>query len=189
VPQLSVYSKEQVPRDMAVQMCSYVRIQWPFLMGQATPLWRPQRYPDGGRHFMLHDDDVLIAHALSHHREIAHVGRTWRVGALSGVFTYPTHRGSGFGEQVVAAATKYLRESETDFALLFCGERVKSLYERQGWEHSPAVRVTSGNIEQPVKYEEEHVGGFVLVMYVSEAAKGAREAIESRPIHVGQSTW
>jgi hypothetical protein len=105
------------------------------------------------------------------------------------VFTYPTHRGSGFGEQVVAAASGYLRESGTDFALLFCGERVKSLYLRRGWEQPPQLRVTFGNIEHPSRYEEEHLGGFALAMFVSEDARNARAAIESKPIFVGENTW
>ena len=189
MPQLGAYSKEQLPRDLAVQVASYVRVQWPFLLQRNAPLWESTPYPADGKHFVIFDRDVLIAHALAHHKRIEHAGRTWNVGALSSVFTYPTHRGSGFGEEVVAAATKYLRESGTDFALLFCGERVKSLYLRQGWEHSQRLRVTFGNVDQPQKYEEEHLGGFALILCVSDSARAAREAIESEPMYVGANTW
>ena len=189
MPQLGVYSKDELPRDLAVQVASYVRVQWPFLLERKSPLWESTPYPSDGKHFVIYDRDVLIAHALAHHRTIEHAARKWKVGALSSVFTYPTHRGSGFGEEVVSAATKYFRESGTDFALLFCGERVKSLYLRQGWEQSPRLRVTFGNAESPQKYEEEHLGGFVLILYVSENARAAREAIETQPIYVGANTW
>lgn len=178
-----------MPRDIALQIVSYVRIQWPFLLGQKTPLWESAPYPPNGKHFVLVDGDALIAHALAHHKQVEHGGRTWKVGALSSVFTYPTHRGTGYGEQVAGAATQWLRESGTDFALLFCGERVKSLYLRQGWEHLPPLRVTFGDVGALKKYEEEFLGGFALILLVSDSARGSRAQLESQPIYVGQNTW
>jgi aminoglycoside 2'-N-acetyltransferase I len=189
LPQLLSYSKNEMPRDIALQIVSYVRIQWPFLLGQKTPLWESAPYPADGKHFVLVDGDALIAHALAHHKMVEHGGRQWKVGALSSVFTYPTHRGTGYGEQVASAATQWLRESGTDFALLFCGERVKSLYLRQGWEHLPPLRVTYGDVGELKKYEEEYLGGFVLIMLVSESAAAAKSQLENQPIYVGQNTW
>jgi GNAT superfamily N-acetyltransferase len=182
LPQLYRYRKDEVPRDVAVQIASYVRFQWPAFAGRKSPLWE-SLYPTIDRtHFVLVDGDVLVSHAIAHGRPLAHGGRTWNVWGLSSVFTYPTHRGSGFGEQVVAAATSHIRsQPDADFALLFCGERVKSLYLRQGWEHLPAIRVTFG--AGPAWFNDGHV----MTLLLSGDARAHDFSVE--PIHVGPNTW
>ena len=138
------------------------------MLGQKTPLWESTPYPDDGKHFVIADGDVLVSHALAHQKKIEHAGETWDVGALSSVFTYPTHRGGGFGEQIVAAATDDLRGRNVDFALLFCGNRVKSLYQRTGWEHRPNLRVTFGEPKEPKRFYDVHPESYVMSLIVSD---------------------
>jgi len=189
MPELRSYSKTEMPRDLAVQVASYVRVQWPFVMGQRTPLWEATPYPLEGRHFVISDGDVLISHALAHFKRVEHAGQEWKVGALSSVFTYPTHRGEGQGEKVAAAATEYLRNGSADFAMLFCGQRVKSLYLRIGWEHRPGVVVSSGDRACAERYLDVHPEHVILSMMMSERARDARELLEGSPIYVGANTW
>jgi GNAT superfamily N-acetyltransferase len=181
VPALHSYLKLDVPREIAIQIASYVRFQWPAFIGRNKPLWEGTPYPNYCRHFVLTDGDVLISHAIVSARWLEHRGQRFNVYGLSSVFCYPTHRGSGFGEQIVAAATNYIREQEdADLALLFCGERVRSLYERQGWAHIPALKV---------RYAEnkEFNDGFVMTLLVSQRARAHDFA--SEPLYVGPITW
>jgi GNAT superfamily N-acetyltransferase len=184
MPELRSYLKHELPRDIAVQIASYVRMQWPGLLGRKTPLWESTPYPREGRHFVLMEDDVLVSHALAHRRAVEHKGETWQVGALSSVFTYPTHRGSGFGATVVGAATDYLRREQIDLALLFCGERVAPMYVRAGWEIVESAQILCGDPSAPSRET-------CITMGIFLNAKGqvARSALQREPIYVGRHTW
>jgi GNAT superfamily N-acetyltransferase len=186
MPQLAVFSKNDLPRDLAIQVASYVRVQWPFMLGQRTPLWESTPYPADGKHFVLFDDDVLISHVLVIQKQIEHVGEIWNVGGLASVFTYPTHRGAGHGERTVAAATDFLRSNgSTDFALLFCGQRVSNLYLRCGWELWTKPSITFGDPSAPKTFDEYLVMGTII----SQRAREARAALEGTRLYVGKNTW
>jgi hypothetical protein len=95
LPELHSYRKLDLPRDIAVQVASYVRVQWPHFIGRGTPLWESTPYPNHCLHFVLTDGDVLISHAIVSARPLTHGGETFNVYGLSSVFCYPTHRGMG----------------------------------------------------------------------------------------------
>src|SRR5689334_12702285 len=128
------YPKPQVPREIAAQIRSYQRIQWPHLDELIGPaLWNVP--PDStARTFVILDGEKLVSHAEANFRSISHAGETHNVGGLSAVFTYPAYRGKGFAQQVVRAATESLDQSDADLALLFCGESKRGLYASLGWE-------------------------------------------------------
>ena len=183
MPEIHSYRKLDVPRDFAVQIASAVRFVWPQFFGKTPPLWESTPYPNEGLHFIVTDGDVLISHALVSVRPLAHAGETFNVYGLSSVFCYPSHRGSGWGEKVVEAATDHIRKQrDGDFALLFCGERVKSLYARRGWEHVPGLKVIYGPDNQT------YADGYVLTLYVSDRAR-AHRFVADEPLHVGKNTW
>ena len=181
VPELRAYRKLDVPREIAIQIASYVRVQWPAFIGRKTPLWEGTPYPEHCLHFVLTEGDVLISHAIVSARPLAHRGETFNVYGLSSVFCYPTHRGSGFGEQIVAAATDHIRrQGDADLALLFCGERVKSLYTRQGWEIVPGMNIRYAD-------DKEFNDGVVMTLFVSSRARS--HDFSAEPFHVGPYTW
>lgn len=189
MPELRGYSKDELPRDLAIQVASYVRVQWPFLLGHRPPLWESTPYPKDGKHFVLFDGDILIAHALAHTKTLNHIGQTWTVGALSSVFTYPTHRGIGYGEQVAKAATNHLRTPGIDFALLFCGKRVSSMYTRLGWEYVDCLDVTYGDSAAQKSFKHVFPDSLIMGMVLSDRAKQARPQLEGTPLYVGKNTW
>ncbi len=181
MPELHSYRKLDVPREIAIQIASYVRVQWPGLIGRNTPLWEGTLYPNDCMHFVLTDGDVLVSHAAVGMRPLAHCGETFNVYGLSSVFCYPTHRGSGFGEQIVAAATAHIRrQSDADLALLFCGERVKSLYTRHGWQIVPGLTIRYGD-------DVEFNDGHAMTLMVSKRARA--HDFSAEPFHVGPNTW
>jgi predicted N-acetyltransferase YhbS len=182
VPELRAYRKPDVPREIAIQIASYVRVQWPGLIAPGKPLWEATSYPAECLHFVLTDGDVLISHAAVSSRRLAHGGETFNVYGLSSVFCYPTHRGSGFGEQVVAAATAHIRHaSDADLALLFCGARAQSLYTRCGWELVPGMQIRYGDDNR------EFNDGRVMTLFVSSRARA--HDFSAEPFHVGPNTW
>ena len=182
--ELRSFRKLDVPRDVAIQIASYVRTQWPAFIGRGTPLWESTPYPNDCLHFVLTDADVLISHAIVSSRPLEHAGERFIVYGLSSVFCYPTHRGSGFGERIVAAATDYIRaQPDADLALLFCGERVKSLYQRLGWHHLSELKVTSGDDRDAKLFDD----GYVMTLLHSPRARA--HDFSSAPFHVGPRTW
>jgi GNAT superfamily N-acetyltransferase len=182
VPDLRAYRKPDVPREIAIQIASYVRVQWPGITGRRTPLWEGTIYPPQGLHFVLSEGDVLISHAMVASRWLEHRGERFHVFGLSSVFCYPTHRGSGFGEQIVAAATEHIRQQhDADLALLFCGERVKSLYTRHSWQNLPGLKILFGEDNR------EFNDGHVMTLLLSERARAHNFTAE--PFHVGPYTW
>jgi predicted N-acetyltransferase YhbS len=186
MPELRSYLKHEVPRDIACQIRSFIRIQWPHLNAGNTTIWTPPPgVPKDRMTFVATDNELLVSHAEANFRRVEHRGRTWRVGGLSAVFTYPAYRGSGWGEQVVRAATAFLRRSDADLALLFCGERVQPLYERVGWTHLPAARILSGDPAKPTPDTTSRV----MALFLSDNGHAARGVFESEAVYVGPNTW
>jgi hypothetical protein len=186
MPEVLSFLKQDVPRDIATQIRCGIRFVWPQLNAGWTKIWTaPPGSPMDRRTFVLMDDELLVSHVEANIRKLEHIGETWTVGGLSAVFTYPTHRGGGHGERIVAAASDYLRNAEIDFALLFCGERVSSLYLRTGWEFWKQPPILFGDRNSPKVFDAYLVMG----MMVSQRARDARAAIEGQPLYVGQNTW
>ena len=182
MPEIRAYRKLDVPREIAIQIASYVRVQWPGLVAPDRPLWEATSYPPECLHFVLTEGDVLVSHAAVSSRRLAHGGEAFNVYGLSSVFCYPTHRGTGFGQQIVAAATEHIRQqSDADLALLFCGERVKSLYTRCGWQVVPGLEIRAGDDNR------EFNDGHVMTLFVSDRARA--HDFSAEPFHVGPNTW
>lgn len=180
--QLHVYSRHEIPPLLAAQIRSYTRVQWPGL-GTDTALWPVPPEGKSSIHFLLTDGELLVSHASTRIRHVTHDGTDYRVAGLSAVFTYPDYRGGGCGERVVRAATDHIRSGDGDMAILFCGDRVKPLYERLGWVDLPTARIAYGD---PVTIKTDN---HVLAMFLSERGKFGRPKFESDIVHVGSSTW
>jgi GNAT superfamily N-acetyltransferase len=146
-------------------------------------LWSRVPEPNPATHFLLTAGELLVAHACSRVRDISHAGTAYRVAGLSTVFAYPDFRGRGLGERVAGAATDYIRASGADCAMLFCGPRVCSLYERLGWEHVHAARITYGDPPTPKS------DNLVLMLFLSDKGRDARQVFEHEVVHVGPHTW
>jgi GNAT superfamily N-acetyltransferase len=186
MPQVCSYLKAQVPRDIAVQIRSGLRFVWPEMNAGVTKLWALP--PDDTVHrrtFVVMEEELVLSHAEANIRMLEHVGQNWSVGGLSAVFAFPSHRGAGHGQRAVAAASDDLRNAKIDFALLFCGERVSSLYLRCGWELWDKPAIAYGDASRPKNFDQYMVMG----MMVSSRARDARSRLEGTPLYVGQNTW
>src|SRR5215217_6279737 len=101
MPELRSYLKQDVPRDIAVQIRSFIRIQWAEVEPERTTIVAPPPVTAtvDRTAFVLVEGEVLISHAEANLRSLEHRGQTYRVGGLSAVLTYPAHRGRGNGER------------------------------------------------------------------------------------------
>lgn len=134
---------------------------------------------------MLTEGELLISHAAANVREISHQGRNWRVAGLSTVFTYPDRRGAGFAGQVVAAATRYILQSDADLAMLFAGHPLQKFYATHGWSAVPDARILFGSPQSPVLKTDN----LVMMLFLSPFACDYREWFTKQDFYVGESTW
>jgi predicted acetyltransferase len=183
--ELHDYPKPHVPRDVALQIRSYVRVQWPHIEGwSGDRLWD---VPPGSaaRNFVLLDGEKLVSHAEANFRTIAHEGQSFNVGGLSSVFTYPAYRGTGCARRVVSAATEHLDRNGADLAMLFCGPSLRSMYASCGWEPIETARIRHGDPAAPTLHE----GNLVMMRFISNKGRAARAAFEHELVYVGERTW
>jgi hypothetical protein len=187
--QLLSYPRHLLPRQWACQVRSFVRVQWPFLHADSDRIWfDPAPGVDARRepvHFMLVAGELLISHAVANFREVEHRGERYVVGGLSTVFTFPAHRKSGAGREVVRAATEHLCGSDADLAMLFCGEPLRGFYTSCGWSSADRSRIHFGDPNAPTLKSDN----LVMMMFLSERGRAAREAFESEGVYVGPTTW
>lgn len=178
------FPKPSVPREIAIQIRSYVRIQWSHLDAQGATLWDVP--PDSSaRTFVVLDGEQLVSHGEVNFRDVVHGGRTLGVGGISSVFTYPAYRHGGFASKVVAAATAFLDHSDADLAILFCAEPLRTFYASCGWELINTARILSGVPATPTL----HTCTEVMMRFISERGRAARTSLELDAVYVGERTW
>ncbi len=110
--ELHSWPKHAVPRDIAVQIRSYIRMQWPFLDGRRNRVWDFPPRNDEPTTLALVDGEILVSHTEVNYRTVEFQSQQLKVAGLSAVFTYPSFRGSGFARQIVSAATDMIRASD-----------------------------------------------------------------------------
>jgi GNAT superfamily N-acetyltransferase len=185
VPVLNSYPRHEVPDSIAMQIASYVRIQWPFIHGQSGQLWDRSPSPLRAVCFVLMEGEALVSHAQANFREIEFAGQKLVCGGLSTVFTYPDWRGTGLAKEVVRAGTEHIRENGADLAMLFCGERLRNFYTLCGWEAMDSAKIYYGDPAAP-KLKDDNL---VMMLFVSEVGKRLRERLGTEPVFVGPVTW
>jgi predicted acetyltransferase len=183
--ELRTWPKHAVPREIATQIRSFLRMQWPFLNGQGNRIWDFAPRPGEPTTFALVDDEILVSHTEVNYRDVAFEGQVLKVGGLSAVFTYPAFRGTGCADRIVGAATDAIRASDSDLAMLFCGAPLENFYTSCGWSPMKTARVMYGERENP-KLKDDNV---VMMLFVSERGKKLRQTLEREQIYVGVSTW
>src|SRR4051794_7924800 len=85
----------------------------------------------GGHHFVIIDNDLVLAHAAVVPRALEIAGRSFHAGYVEAVGTHVAGQGEGLGTLVMAAATDFIHRHFTLGAL---GTGSHRFYERLGWE-------------------------------------------------------
>jgi GNAT superfamily N-acetyltransferase len=185
MPELLICPRHEVPRDFAIQIRSYARIQWPGVFEQPTQVWDFTPRTDGPVHFILHENELVISHVCVNHRRVEFQGENLNVYGLSTVFTYPAHRKAGHSRRLVRAATDHILNRDADLAMLFCGQPLRHFYTSRGWTAMDTARVYYGDKQNP-KLKDDNL---IMMLFVSDAGRRAGKALETQSIYVGPDTW
>ena len=84
----------------------------------------------GGRHFLLDDEGVILAHAAVVERELETAGRRLATGYVEAVATLPSRQGRGYGSRLMGAVEEHVVRGFRLGALSSAGT---TLYARRGW--------------------------------------------------------
>ena len=92
--------------------------------------WRPKDL-----HFIMDVDGLAVSHVGLVDHTVNVAGQPVRVGGIGAVVTAGEMHGRGYAQKTLRYAERYMcEELNVDFGLLFCLDRLKPFYERQGWQ-------------------------------------------------------
>jgi len=185
--ELLTFTSAEFPESLKWQAISFLRVQWPdgFTGENRLRDWvtREEAHPI---HIVLVEGDMLISHTNVVWKYLDHDGETYIAYGLTGVFTFPSFRGQGYGSQVIAAGTTHIRRSDADIAMLYCDASLRNLYAKQGWASMDASISYIGTKEEPELVEDE----ILMMLFLSSKGHQGKAAFETRPIHFGgDHTW
>ena len=185
--ELLTFTSADFPENLKWQAVSFLRVQYPlgFVNENRLRDWVTKE-EDHPIYIVLVEKGILISHTNVVWKYLEHEGVTYKAYGLTGVFTYPSFRGQGYGSQVVAAGTEYIVKSDADIGMFYCDANLKSFYARQGWTHMDTSITFIGTKEQPQLVDDE----ILMMMFLSQKGQRGRQAFESKPIHFGgDHTW
>jgi predicted GNAT family N-acyltransferase len=185
MPKLRQFPSKKLPVALKWQLVTFARVEWSYAFMGANRLWDFITPKDHPRHFVITEDQTLISHAEVVWREVKHQQQVYKVYGLGAVFTFPSFRGEGYGGQVVAAATEYIkRQHDADVALVFAPLAVCDFFAAYGWSRIDNEAVLYGRADNPA-----HIGSDegVLALYLSARAKRRKAALHG--LYIGASTW
>ena len=178
------YASNELPVEIAAQFASFVRLVWLSHLKGEDRFWTLIDPTGVTQHFVISERGVLITHVAVGQRRIEHLGESYDLYTLGGVFTYPAFRGEGHGQRAVDAASDYIRQGTGDMGMLFCVPERWNFYGRSGWQHLKAA-ITFGDPAAPQASTDEPV----MILPISSKVEAHRADFERAPIYVGVHTW
>jgi len=182
-----IYPSADFPADLKCQTLSFLRVEWPegFMGHNRLRNWVTQE-ADHPIHLVLIEAGLLISHTNVVWKYLGHAGITYKTYGLTGVFTYPSFRGQGYGSRIVAAGTANIQVSDGDIAMLHCEHSLRDFYARHGWEAMDQATTYIGPRDKPVVVEDE----LLMMQFISPKGQHGRTSFERQPIYFGSdSTW
>ena len=110
-----LYTSADFPAELKCQTLSFLRVEWPegFMGDNRLRNWITNE-ADHPIHLVLVEAGLLISHINVVWKYLEHGGITYKTYGLTGVFTYPSFRGQGYGSRLIEAGTAYIRASDGD---------------------------------------------------------------------------
>lgn len=186
MPELLVAPQSQLNPQLACQILSFLRITWPegFLGENRLRDWIT-REDDHPLSFSLVEYGLLIAHAQVVWKMLEHAGVLYKTYGLTGVFTYPSFRGQGYGLQVIQAATAFIVRSDADVGMFHCEPSLSTFYQKAGWLPMAGAVTLVGARANPVISEE-----LMMMQFFSEKGQCGKETFLKVPVFFDQDcTW
>lgn len=179
--QLLRFRQQDAPPDVAEQLISLMRQQWPQAFeGEAT------RWPDNPDtnpvSFVYHSGNSVISHVAVQNKTLHHQGQAYRAFGLSEVLTRPSSRGKGFGTKLIQEAAGYIQMQEPDISVFTCKPELTSFYARGGWEHIEGACLVGGTRHKP--FRSDSLGLAVMLRLHSAAAQQRRADFERADLYL-----
>lgn len=122
--------------------------------------WRPKDL-----HIVLDVDGLAVSHVGLIDQTVKVAGQPVRVGGVGGVATNGEMHGRGYAQKTMRYAENFMcEEMKVKFGLLFCLDRLRPFYARQGWQllHEPVeFDQPSGKMMSPLNVMVLPCGGQV----------------------------
>ena len=185
--ELLTYTSTELPENIRWQALSFLRVQYPDGFKNENRLrdWVTSD-DDHPVYIVLVEKGILISHTNVVWKVLDHEGQTYKAYGLTGVFTYPSFRGQGFGSLVVEAGTEYILKSDADIGMFFCDKKLVNFYARHGWLHMKTSTSYTGTREHPMLVDDEEL----MMMFLSPKGKNGWAAFGTKPIYFGSDyTW
>lgn len=183
MPQLQQFTADTLPDHVGWQIHDFVRIHWFDIFAYEKEadvhpaMWHPT-------YFVVTEQKALYSAATAVWQDITVNGEIYRTHGLSGVLTYPAFRGQGYGRQVVAAATDFIKaQPDADLAILWTGSNLETFYNQSGWENPRDFTVTQGDPSNP------EVSEFPMLLYLSNHGRALRESLAGKSLYFGPYNW
>lgn len=182
--QLQIFKdNSKIPPLINQQIVDFLRMEWPdgFQGKNRLRNWavNPKYNPIV---FTLIEQDILISHVAVVWKHIEHAGETYKVYALSGMFTYPQFRNQKYGMKLLQAAKEYMLSQDGD--LIMIHSKLQGFYEKAGFEPLPYVVTLVGDPNNPTKSDEK-----VFMLCITEKGKKGKVSFESTPFYFGEDLW
>jgi predicted N-acetyltransferase YhbS len=185
MPHIAIYrSTDELPAGFECQIRAYIRFLWHdhYMYDLEEPLIAAYRHP---QYVVLAERHALISAASVIWLDIAFAGQQFKMYCLGNVFTYPSFRKQGYGNQVVEAATELIKaDKSADSAILFTDPGLERFYAQSGWEHIANLSASIGQTDHPEPYN-----AFAMMLFLSAKAQAARPVFATQPIFLPGYGW
>jgi GNAT superfamily N-acetyltransferase len=181
-----LYASADFPEALKCQALSFLRVEWPggFRGENRLRNWITKE-ADHPIHLVLVEAGLLISHTNVVWKYLEHAGITYKTYGLTGVFTYPSFRGQGYGSQLIGAATAYIQASDGDIGMFHCDPGLCNFYARHDWEALEQATTYLGSNEKFLVDDE-----VLMMQFLSPKGQQGRASFEREPIYFGSdSTW
>lgn len=184
--ELLVYPQSELPSAIECQILSFLRVTWPdgFRGPNRLRNWitRLEHHP---RSYVLVENGLLIAHAQVVWKMLEHAGEVYKTYGLTGVFTYPSFRGQGYGLRVIQAATDAIAHSDAEIGMFHCDPALKDFYTRAGWQAMEGAVTLIGARDHPVVANE-----LMMMQFFTPNARRSQATFLQTPVFFDEdSTW
>ena len=182
--QIQIFHKpSEVPPLINQQIVDFLRVQWPDGFQDKNRLrnWssKEKNHPVI---FTLIEENILISHVAVVWKYIEHAGETYKVYALSGMFTYPQFRKQKYGMKLLQAAKEYMLSQDGDMIMVH--SKLQGFYEKAGFEPMPHIVTLVGDPQKPETSEEK-----VFMLCITEKGKKGKASFAEKPFYFGESMW
>jgi hypothetical protein len=183
---LLVLGQDELPEKYYYQVLTFLRAQWPegFIGENRSRSWitRADFHP---LCFLLVEDDLVISHAQVVWKDLEHAGQVYKTYGITGVFTFPSLRGQGYGSQVIHAATSYIAHSDADIGMFHCDPGLAGFYSLCGWIPMYGTTTWIGTRDNIVASDE-----LMMMQFLSAKGQRGRGSFQNEAVFFDEdTTW